>query len=432
MKIRTQKLDYTWVIVFLCFLLGFFCLGFCSGNKGLYLTAITKALGIPRSLFSINDSIRYLTTALVALAFGNLVHRFGVRVLILVGILCLAVSTVLFAMAEQLWVFYLSGAILGVGMPLCTTAMISYIIRRWCRRNTGKILGFVLAANGFGGAVAAQVVTPIIYEEGNPFGYRNAYWMMVGILLLVAVVVVPLMRENPPELVIAPAPKEKKKERNGNWDGIDYAHAVKMAYFIPSVLCVLCTGMILQGLSGISAAHMQDKGIGVDFVAGIVSFQMMILAASKFLAGVSYDKFGLRITILTCHILAVSALILMPMAGATSVGKAAAVAYSVVAFLAMPLETIMLSLIALGLFGNRSFAKMMGIYSAFNTAGYALGTPLGNWCYDLCGSYDPAIRVSAVIMAVVTVVFQFVITAAQKQRRITEGEENETGAQIQI
>lgn len=35
-------------------------------------------------------------------------------------------------------------------------------------------LGFVLAANGLGGALAAQVVTPIIYQEGNPFGYRNA------------------------------------------------------------------------------------------------------------------------------------------------------------------------------------------------------------------------------------------------------------------
>lgn len=427
MRIGTRKLDYTWVVVTLCFLLGFFCLGFCMGNKSLYLTAITKALGIKRSLFSINDSIRYLTTALVSLSFGTLVHRFGVRRLILVGILCLTGSTVLYAVAEELWVFYLSGAILGVGMPLCTTAMISYIIRRWCRHNTGKILGIVLAANGFGGALAAQVITPIIYEEGNPFGYRNAYWMMVGILLLVAAVVVPLMKENPPEQVIGPVQQTKKKEDNRQWKGLDYAHAVKTAYFIPSVLCVLCTGMILQGLSGISAAHMQDKGIDVSFVAGIVSFQMMILAASKFLAGASYDKFGLRVTILACHLLAVAALILMPLAGDTHMGRLVAVAYSVVAFLAMPLETIMLSLIASELFGNRSFAQMMGIYSAFNTAGYALGTPLGNWCYDICGSYDPAIRVAAVIMAVVTVVFQFVITAAQKQRKRTlEGEKNET------
>ena len=70
-----KKLDYTWVIVFACFMLGFFCLGFCSGNKGLYLAAITEALQLPRSLFSLNDSIRYLTTAAMNLVFATVLQK---------------------------------------------------------------------------------------------------------------------------------------------------------------------------------------------------------------------------------------------------------------------------------------------------------------------------------------------------------------------
>ena len=38
-----------------CFSMIFVCLGFCSSNKSIYLSAITQALGIKRSLFSIND-----------------------------------------------------------------------------------------------------------------------------------------------------------------------------------------------------------------------------------------------------------------------------------------------------------------------------------------------------------------------------------------
>ena len=76
-KIIREKIDYKWIITIACFLMIFTCLGFCSSNKGLYLAAITKALGIKRSLFSINDSCRYVTSAVINMFFGSLVTRFG-------------------------------------------------------------------------------------------------------------------------------------------------------------------------------------------------------------------------------------------------------------------------------------------------------------------------------------------------------------------
>ena len=74
-----KKLDYQWVIVITCFIMEFVALGFCSSNKSLYLGAITEALNIKRSLFSINDSVRFMTSAVVNLFFGTLIHKFGAR-----------------------------------------------------------------------------------------------------------------------------------------------------------------------------------------------------------------------------------------------------------------------------------------------------------------------------------------------------------------
>ena len=71
-----KKLDYQWVIVVTCFIMEFVALGFCSSNKSLYVGAITEALGIKRSLFSINDSCRYVSTAIVNLFFGTLIAKF--------------------------------------------------------------------------------------------------------------------------------------------------------------------------------------------------------------------------------------------------------------------------------------------------------------------------------------------------------------------
>lgn len=69
--------NYKWAVVGLCFLMVFVRLGFCSSNKSLGLAPITEAPGIKRSAFSVNDSIRYITTAIVNIFFGTPVGKFG-------------------------------------------------------------------------------------------------------------------------------------------------------------------------------------------------------------------------------------------------------------------------------------------------------------------------------------------------------------------
>lgn len=58
----------------------------------------------------------------------------------------------------------------------------------------------------------------------------------------------------------------------------------------------------------------------------------------------------------------------------------------------------------------------MGLFVSINTAGYAVGAPLTNWVFDKFGTYNPMFVASAIGMAAVTIVFQFVITASQKDR----------------
>ena len=411
-----KKINYMWVMVFVCFMLGFFCLGFCSGNKSLYLAAVTDALGIKRSLFSVSDSIRYLTTAGVNLFFGSLLHKLGVRKMVGVGILALIIQSVLSAVATNIWGFYAAGLFLGIGLAFCTTTMISFVIRRWCKENTGKILGFVLAANGVGAAAAAQVVSPIIYNPENPFGYRIAYLIMAACLAVVALIVLPLIKEQPEE---GPSAKPVQKQaKSRDWVGMDYADTKKKGYFYIAALCIFATGMCLQALSGIAAAHMKDVGLEPDFVARMVSLQALVMACTKFLTGVSYDKFGMRVTMTICDVAAVIATVLLTLTNATATGMALAAAFAVMVALALPLETIMLSLFAAELFGNRAFPKTMGIFAAVNTAGYAVGNPIANWVFDAFGSYNPIILTFGAIMLAVTIVFQFILNSAYQDRKI--------------
>ena len=392
----------------------FVCLGFCSSNKSLYLSAITDALNIKRSVFSINDSCRFIATAVINLFFGALVQKFGAKKLIAAGFSCLIISMLIYAHATQVAVFYVGGCFLGIGIAWTTTTMASYLVNRWFVENRGTMSGIILCANGLGGALAAQIITPIIYEDGNPFGYRNAYRLVAVILLVVGIIVVISIRE-PSNTISANA--VKKKIRGASWPGISQAEACTKPYFYAAAICVFLTGMGLQGINGIAAAHLRDAGINPNFVATLLSIHSVALCASKFMAGFSYDKLGLRMTLIICGLCGVFSFLALAFSGTNSFGIGCSIAWSVLSSFALPLETVMVPLIVADLFGEKDFSKLVGLFVSFNVAGYALGTPLANVIYDICKTYQPMLFVITIVMVVVIVSFPFIINASNKVRR---------------
>lgn len=413
---QQKKFNYMWVIVALSFLMIFTCLGFCSSNKSLYLAAITDALHIKRSAFSINDSFRFIATAVVNIFFGTLVSKFGTKKLIGAGFLCLICSTLIYAYAQNIFVFYIGGIFLGIGLSWTTTTMVGCVVNKWCKENRGTIMGAVLAANGLGGALAAQIISPIIYQEGNAFGYQNAYKLVALILLAVGALVMIFYRENPPGHD-GTTEMHKKKARGQSWVGIEYSKAKKEPYFYLAVICIFLTGFVLQGINGVAAAHMKDVGLDAGYVATVLSVHSLTLAGFKFLTGFMYDKFGLRFTMTVCDIAAIAVMIMLAVLTNSTTGKVLAMLYGIFSSLSLPLETIMLPIFANDIFGEKSYNKILGLFVSINTAGYAIGAPVANWTFDIIGSYTPMFIICAIIMVAITIIFQSVITVSHRRRQ---------------
>lgn len=402
---------YYLVISAASFLMVMICLGFCSSTKSLYLNAITDALQIKRSLFSFNDSARFVTTAVVNLFFGTLVLKFGPRKLIAAGFVALCCSMMVYSLADNIYVFYLGGVLLGVGMSWTTTTMVGYVINHWCKEHKGTIMGAVMASNGLGGAIAAQVISPFI--ESSAFGYRIAYRLTAVILLIVGMIVVGLFKDTP-EGVTLQAKGEKKAKGEG-WSGISLQECLRKPWFYVALVCVFLTGLTLQGSSGVYPAHMKDVGIDPAYVATVVSVHSLCLTLFKFLTGFSYDRFGLRATMLICDGAALVMIFLL--ANIQAGDNVSAMVVGSISSLALPLETIMLPLITAELVGNKDFARIMGLIVSINVAGYAVGAPLVNLFYDVQHTYKYILLVLLGVMALITIVFQLCLTAAHKTRR---------------
>ncbi len=410
---KRTKLDYKWLIVGALFLMVFVCLGFCSSNKGLYLTAITEAVGIPRGLFSFNDSSRYVASAVANLFFGILLARLGTRKLVAIGFVTTIASILLYAYAKDIVTFCIGGALLGIGLSFTTTTMASAVIRRWFVKDIGKYTGIVFAANGIGATVASLIATPLINEPGNPFGYRNSYLLVVAILVVTGIAVVAVLKD-PSEPLATPAATTKLKKQPDVYIGVPFAQVRHKSYFYISAIIVLLTGLCLQGILGAYAAHLQDVGLTPQFIAAIVSISSLAMTASKILTGWMYDRFGLSVVMTMCQTAAIAAFLCLAFTDSSTIGIALTIAFAILYAVALPLETLLVPLLVNNFFGMIAYDKILGIFAAINYVGYALGAPLVNVCFDITGSYRPILIAFAALMLIITVVFRFVLRSVEK------------------
>ena len=391
------------------------CLGFCSSNPGLYTKAVTEALGIKRSLFSLTTSVRYIVQTVTALSFGTMVNRFGVRKMATAGLVSLGLSVLCRALAENIYHLFIGTALWGFGMVFSGGTMAGTIVRRWFKQDIGKYTGIVMSANGIGGAIAAQIITPII-NNGETFGYRKAYLLSAAITLLVSIVVVLFLRENPSNSVPQPYTKAKKKARGTMWTGIEYSVVKRKPYFYAAVVLVFLTGISLQSIGTISVVYLEDLGMPSQYIATTATVSSLCLTFTKMLVGITYDKRGLRFTLLMCQLAACTAFVLKAMMTNSVAGMVMAMVATILTTFATPMETVMIPLLSNDLFGAISYAEVLGVFLAANSLGLCLGSPLADLYFDTFGTYRPCFWFFTALMVLVVIGYQFIIRAAYKDK----------------
>ena len=404
---------YRWVIFGACWIMVMVCLGFMSTSRSLYLAPVTESLHIPRSVYSLAEVFRYAATAIINFFFGKIIVWLHTRRMIALGFVSLILSAVCYSLADGAVLLCLAGTFLGIGLAGTTTARIGYVVEQWFDRKKGTVMGLILAANGFGGAAASQLLSPVTYNEMRG-GWRKAYVITAILMAAVGILIVLLIRDRAEKAGSHPAQQAAEAE-NGpkEWAGLSLEEAKKTGYFWPALACTLLTGMMLQSLSGIASAHMKDSELDIRTVSLALSVFSLGIAFTKPLTGVIFDGIGLRRTMLICSGSGMAAAFLL---GAMTDSPAMALTYSLFAAFAMPLETILLPLIALEMFGRKDYSRIMGIFASVSVTGYAFGSPILNLIYDLSGSYRKALFCLGVMMFLITITMQILIGKAEKKK----------------
>ena len=322
------------------------------------------------------------------------------------GFALLSCAFLIFSLANSLPVFYLGGAVQGLGVTLCSNATCSYLVDGWFKKNKGTVLGLVFASSGLGGALFNVLVARTILVAGWRASYRLTAWIM----LAMAIVMTALVRDPG-----GAAGERRRRASSESWEGAPLSVLFRQPYFYGIAAFIFVLGVLCNPIYSLAPAHLTDLGFDRMFAARAVGTLFIVLAVSKVAVGIIYDRFGLRFAVVLCMVSGIVSMLLL--AGARS--KFSAVLFAVLMGVEMPIETILLPMIIASLMGRKAYTSLIGAAFAMISAGIALGNPLVNFIYDRCGSYAPALYGLCVVSLASLLMYFWCEHQAEKLKRAT-------------
>ncbi|MBC5581538.1 MFS transporter [Anaerofilum sp. BX8] len=293
---KKKKIHYAWVVFASCILLKMGLGGAVMCIAGNFVTPVVAELGCQVSQFTMLVSVEAAAMALMYTTAAKVLttRRIG-RVM---GIAALAevAGIALMATYRSVWMFYLSGAIVGVGVAFTGFVAIPIVVNMWFRKKAGTVLGIIVAAEGISTVLFTLITAQLIVG----LGWRMAYVVMAAVCLVVSVPALFLFVKSPEEAGCEPygsdeaaAAAETAAPAAPEW-GLTRRQALRSPVFY----MVWITCMLYSVGCGVQQyiANFSTMELGQSIPYGATAAMCMSLGcvASSVILGYVNDRFGVR------------------------------------------------------------------------------------------------------------------------------------------
>ena len=367
---------------------------------------ILEELAISRGELKFGDTVQLLVSAALAPIGGWVADRFGVRPVMVVGVLALSLGLVGYSTIDSLGDIYLlrvlTGASLaGAGLVICVT-----IVSRWFVARRGLALGLMLSGTSLGNAFVPQLANWLIGEHG----WREAFYFLAAMPLLLLPLILFVVREWPERLGLAPYGGQEMA-RAGDASGYEFGAAVRSGNFWLIGLSAFCTFFAILAVSGNLFLHARD--LGLDAGAAARAFLPLFIGGIVGKIGA-----GLLTEVLPRKLVFALALGLMLLGGVLFTTMSESLLWPALwAFgLGWGANYTMLQALVADVFGARSLGKILSAINLMDATGGALGPWVAGLLFDLRGDYQLAFGVITALVAVALVAAMLVRVPARPAR----------------
>jgi MFS family permease len=398
-------------------------IGVAQNTPGVFYAPVSADLGVALGTYSFFGTAQLLAIALVSLAVPRLLRTFGIKWIILFGMVCMTMSTVVLAFSSALPVIYLCGAVRGVGAAICANIPITMILNNWFEASNGTVTSIALSFSGLTGAICS----PILAQAIDALGWRVAY--LVQAALIAACMLPPFVMRlhlTPEEEGLAAYGADAQAVPAPPTDDDDDVPLIARAE--PEAPAPVSTGFAFASLAFAAvsafiflhclitglAQHISGYAVSIGFEASfgalLLSLSMVGNIASKLLIGILSDRLGALMSSILMIVLNIVSLALiylgartgsawMLMVGAVTYGSV----YSVAA--------VGIALLTKQFFGQDNYAQAFPVISFIGAVGCAVAIPAIGYVFDFTGAYDVAV-IACVVIDVVDLVLLRVASRA--------------------
>ncbi|MFI6181049.1 MFS transporter [Nonomuraea sp. NPDC051191] len=312
---RTPRIHRAWWVAAVAFVAILGAAGF-RATPGVLITPLHEEFGWSTGTISLAVSINLVLYGMTAPFAAALMDRFGMRRVVSLALLLVAVGsglTVIMTASWHLLLFW--GVFIGLGTGSMALVFAATVTDRWFVRHRGLVTGILTAA----GATGQLIFLPVLAQLAEGPGWRAASLTVAAAALAVVPFVWWLLRDHPEEVGTTALGAEADAVRTRPAAGNAAARALTVlrsaartrAFWFLAGGFAIC-GMSTNGLVGthfIPAAH--DHGMAEPVAAGLLAiigvFDIVGTVASgwlsdkinpKLLLGVYYGLRGLSLMLL--------------------------------------------------------------------------------------------------------------------------------------
>ena len=303
-SIREPMTCRHWLIIAAGVLIAFGPCALVYNVWSIFVVPVSSSLGVASSQFTFFITLVYLVGGIAAPFAGNLLQKYDLRIVLSVSVAMVALGLFLCSFWNHIYLFYVSGVVVGFGIVSLMFLAIPTLINRWFLQHAGLFMGICFAMSGVGGAVWSMVGGLII----DASTWRVAYQVFSALVLVIGLfATLVCVRSYPEEVGLRPFGAQPLQEDSASAHGgeglklrgvsasvmfrspVFYLLIFSMGIFNALTVTVNLYATYIHHLGALGLAGITPDG-AVIMASVVASCLMAVSAGSKVLLGAISDK----------------------------------------------------------------------------------------------------------------------------------------------
>jgi len=402
---RQSRIFYGWYVLAASFLILFLSSG-ARFTIGIAFKPLIAEFGWSRSAVSLAALLNMTFFSLSVIATGKWYDRFGPKWVIILSTILVSSGYMLIALTQTLWHFLvLYGVVAAMGLGGTTVPIFAALMSKWFEKRRGLTISLALSGNCLGQFALVPLFTTLITD----YGWRAShFWIGLMMLVLNLGLTFLVIRGDPEDLGVVPYGRIEDSASPFSHDdtvtsppmrdmGLREAMGTSSFWLFVLFMFVCGSGDFLVTTHLIPMVT--DYGIPAPTASNMLAWFGLLSLAGILVAGPASDLIGDKIPIAITFLLRVLAFLLVLKVQSMFSFYVFALLFGFTFLVTAPLTPTLV--------GRLYGFSHVGVLSGFITTIHHLGGGVAAWgggvLFDLTGSYQTVLIISAVMAAIAAV-----------------------------